>query len=301
VPDSKPSRSATYRISHTTTYSYESPVRVCHNLIMLTPRNDWIVRPLNHRVTIKPQPTLLNHREDYFGNQIHAFSIEENHRQLIVSASGRVEVHYATLPSPRDTMPWESVKDSVHRQLDPRWLDACQFRFNSARIDVSTVYAQYAMLSFTPGRPVLDAGLDLTRRIFDDFEYDTAATHVHTSTEEAFGLRRGVCQDFAHVMIACLRSIGLSARYVSGYLRTTPPPGQTKLVGADQSHAWVSLYCGGRQGWVDLDPTNNKAADLDHIPIAWGRDYNDVVPVKGVFLGGGKHQVHVTVDVSANE
>lgn len=268
---------------------------------MLTPRNDGIVRPLNHRVTIKPHPTLLNHREDYFGNQIHAFSIEESHRQLVVSAIGRAEVRYEPLPAPSETMPWESVKDSVQRQIDPRWLDACQFRFNSPRIETSSTYMQYALPSFTPGRPILQAGLDLTRRIFEEFKYDTAATHVHTSTEEAFGLKRGVCQDFAHVMIACLRSIGLSARYVSGYLRTYPPPGQTKLVGADQSHAWVSLYCGSRLGWVDLDPTNNKAANVDHIPIAWGRDYNDVVPVKGVFLGGGKHLVNVTVDVAPNE
>ncbi len=293
--------SAIYRISHSTTYSYESPVRVCHNLVMLTPRNDWIVRSLSHRVSIKPHPQVLHHREDYFGNQIHAFSIEESHRQLIVSATGRVEVHYEPLPDPAGTSPWEQVQQSVVQQQDPRWLEACQFRFDSARIHASQTFADYALHSFTPGRPILEAALELTKRVHADFEYDTDATHVFTSTEEAFEIRRGVCQDLAHVQIACLRSLGLSARYISGYLRTHPTPGKAKLVGADQSHAWVSIYCGGRLGWVDLDPTNNRAADLDHIPIAWGRDYNDVVPVKGVFLGGGKHHVHVSVDVAYSD
>ena len=154
------------------------------------------------------------------------------------------------------------------------------------------------MQSFTKARPILPAALDLTQRIFQDFAYDTTATDVYTSTAEAFELRRGVCQDFAHVQIACLRSIGLSARYVSGYLRTHPLPGQEKLVGADQSHAWISVYCGQKHGWIDLDPTNNKPSDLDHIPLAWGRDYHDVVPVRGVFLGGGHHQISVSVDVA---
>jgi transglutaminase-like putative cysteine protease len=288
----------TYRISHVTTYTYESPVRVCHNLVMLTPRSDWVVRPINHRVSIKPHPQVINRREDYFGNTIHAFSIEESHRSLVVAASGRVEVEYGDLPAAATTDAWESVRQSVISQTDPRWLEVCQFRYNSGRIHAGPKFGDYANLSFLPGRPILEAAFDLTQRIYKDFKYDTKATHVNTPTAEAFELRRGVCQDYAHIQIACLRSLGLPARYVSGYLRTHPLPNQTKLVGADQSHAWVSIYCGQQLGWVDLDPTNNKMCNVDHIPLAWGRDYNDVVPIRGVFLGGGHHQISVSVDVA---
>jgi transglutaminase-like putative cysteine protease len=287
-----------YRISHVTTYTYDSPVRVCHNLVMLTPRSDWVVKPLGHRVTVKPHPMVMHRREDYFGNTVHAFSIEESHRQLTVTASGRVEVAYDPLPPPEQSLAWEQVRNAVWAQTDLRWLEACQFRFNSERIQTSVEMADYARQSFRPGQPILAAALDLTRRIYDDFAYDTAATTVHTTPHEAFALRRGVCQDFAHIQVACLRSLGLSARYVSGYLRTYPPAGQPRLVGADQSHAWVSIYCGQQLGWVDLDPTNNRLCNIDHIPIAWGRDYNDVVPIRGVFLGGGQHGISVAVDVS---
>lgn len=290
--------SAAYRISHVTTYTYESPVRVCHNLVMLTPRSDWVARSTNHRVIVKPHPLVVNRREDYFGNTIHAFSIEESHRQLTVSASGRIEVEYAPLPSASTTPAWEQVRESVIAQSDLRWLEACKFRFPSERIMLDNDFASYALQSFVPARPILDAAFELTQRIYSDFKYDTRATTVHTPTKDAFANRHGVCQDFAHIQIACLRSLGLCARYVSGYLRTLPPPGQTKLVGADQSHAWISIYCGQQLGWVDLDPTNNQYCHVSHIPIAWGRDYADVVPIRGVFLGGGSHKIHVSVDVS---
>lgn len=294
-------QTASYRVTHTTTYSYESPVRVCHNLVMLSPRSDWVVQPIGYRVSIRPHPKILSRREDYFGNHIHAFSIEESHKQLVVSAGGRVDVVLDDLPAGKDTPAWETVRDAVRGQTDPRWLEACQYRFNSPRIEASDAYREFALLSFTPDRPILEAASDLTNRIFTEFAYDTKATHVHTPTSEAFELRRGVCQDFAHVQIACLRSIGLSARYISGYLRTHPAPGQKKLVGADQSHAWLSIYCGQKLGWVDVDPTNDRICDIDHIPLAWGRDYNDVVPIRGVFLGGGQHQITVSVDVSEIE
>jgi transglutaminase-like putative cysteine protease len=268
---------------------------------MLTPRGGWVVRPLTHRVTIKPHPQVLNHREDYFGNTIHAFSIEESHKQLVVTASGRVDVEYDDLPPPENTTPWETVRDNVLAQTDPRWLEVCQFRFNSGRIQATEDYAHYALPSFSSSRPILDAAFDLTQRIFRDFSYDPNATHVHTPTAEAFELRRGVCQDFAHIQISCLRSLGLCARYVSGYLKTHPKPGEKKLIGADQSHAWVSVYCGQQLGWVDLDPTNKAICNVDHIPIAWGRDYNDVIPIRGVFLGGGGHNIQVSVDVATVE
>ena len=287
-----------YRISHVTTYSYDSPVRVCHNLVMLTPRSDWVVRSINHRVSVRPHPAVIHRREDYFGNAVHAFSIEESHRQLTVTASGRIDVAYDPLPAPAQTPAWEIVRDAVTAQSDPRWLEACQFRFNSERIQSHPELAAYGRQSFPPGRPILEAALDLTQRIFHDYTYDPTATHVHTPTHESFALRRGVCQDFAHIQIACLRSLGLCARYVSGYLRTHPPAGQPRLIGADQSHAWLSVYCGQQLGWVDVDPTNNKICNVDHIPIAWGRDYNDVIPIRGVFLGGGNHIINVSVDVA---
>lgn len=287
----------TYKIEHTTTYSYESPVRICHNIVMLYPRSSNVVQPSYYRITVKPHPETLVRREDYFGNQLHSFSLNESHKQLVVSASGRVKVSYAALVEPSATEAWEMVREAVDAKTDRNWFDACQYRFPSPRIDIDARYASFARRSFLKNRPIVEAALDLTQRIFREFKYDAEATEVYTPTAAAFEMRHGVCQDFAHVQIACLRSIGLSARYVSGYLRTVPPPGKEKLIGADQSHAWVSLYCGQTVGWVDLDPTNNRSCDTDHIPIAWGRDYNDVIPVRGVFLGGGEHSIQVSVDV----
>ncbi|QDV22123.1 transglutaminase family protein [Aureliella helgolandensis] len=289
---------ATYRVNHITTYNYDTPVRVSHNLVMLVPRVEFgvDVSP-SYKLTVKPVPLSITRREDYFGNQLHAFSLEENHRQLVVTASGQVKVTPARISVSDPSPSWESVVQGVREQTDPRWMDVCQFQFPSTRIFLEEAYAEYARQCFVPQRPILEAGLELTQRIYQDFEYDSKATHVYTPTLEAFGIRRGVCQDFAHVQIACLRSLGLSARYVSGYLRTHPVPGKERLVGADQSHAWVSLYCGTEHGWVDLDPTNNRICDCDHVPVARGRDYDDVVPVRGVFLGGGRHRIDVSVDV----
>ena len=295
-----------YKITHSTAYIYESPVRVCHNLVMLTPRDDAHVRVRSHRLNISPQPQQLHPRQDFFGNRFHAFSIEENHRQLKVTSISRVRVLNRRLPTPDSTLPWEQVTASVSgpppvglfaETPDEKWLDATKYLFDSRRIQRSTIFSEYALQEFTPGRPILLCAQALTERIYRDFKYDTTATVVNTTPQEALAIKRGVCQDFAQVAISCLRSIGLPARYVSGYLRTVPPPGKPRLVGADQSHAWFSLYCGPETGWVDLDPTNNCICAKDHVPIAWGRDYQDVVPVRGVFLGGGHHTLKVSVDV----
>jgi transglutaminase-like putative cysteine protease len=185
---------------------------------------------------------------------VHAFTIEENHRQLTVTATSRVQVEAPEIPDPKSTPAWETIPEGVIKQTDPHWFGACPFQFDSTRVVRSEQFAHYARESFQPKRPVLDAAIDLTQRIHRDFKYDTKSTDVTTSTEEAFAIRKGVCQDFAHIQVACLRSIGLPARYVSGYLRTVPPPGKARIPGADQSHAWVSVYCGSA-GWVDLDPT----------------------------------------------
>jgi transglutaminase-like putative cysteine protease len=286
-----------YKIRHATTYTYTTPVSVCHNLVMLMPRDDARVNVHHHRLNTHPAPQFSARRKDAFGNHVHAFSIEESHKQLTVIAQSRVTVCAPELNDPHGR-PWEQIARGLLSETDAAWLEASRFAFDSPRIRRNPEFADYARASFTPGRPILEAALDLNRRIHRDFSYDQEATHVGTTTEEAFEMRSGVCQDFAHIETAGLRSLGIPTRYVSGYLRTVPPPGQPRLIGADQSHAWVAVYCGPELGWVHLDPTNDCLCATDHITIAWGRDYGDVVPLRGVFLGGGEHQLKVAVDVT---
>lgn len=286
-----------YRITHTTTYAYTEPVPVCHNQVLLTPREMAHIECRSHRLSIKPTPGSSSRRKDYYGNLVHSFSIEESHRRLTVSATSRVAVRLPEYPAAAATRPWEQVVAGVSEQTDAHWFDACEFTFDSPKIVRSGDFAGYGRESFPAARPVLEGLLHLTRRIHADFNYDTVATHVATKPEDVFRERRGVCQDFAHVELACLRSLGVPARYVSGYLRTIPPPGEPRLVGADQSHAWVAAYCGAA-GWIEVDPTNDVLCGADHIPVAWGRDYGDVTPIRGVFLGGGSHELQVSVDVA---
>ncbi|MFZ0742963.1 MAG: transglutaminase family protein [Terracidiphilus sp.] len=200
------------------------------------------------------------------------------------------------LPSPA----WEEVVRTLPADRGPEALDAFQFRFESPRIRLQPEFQKYAQKSFTPGRPLVEGLLDLTSRIHRDFRFDARVTTVRTTVEEVFRKKRGVCQDFAHFQIACLRSLGLSARYVSGYLRTYPPPGQPRMVGADASHAWVSAYCPGI-GWIDVDPTNDVVPSTGHVTIAWGRDFGDVSPLHGLILGGGAHTLKVAVDLETIE
>jgi transglutaminase-like putative cysteine protease len=287
-----------YKITHSTSYSYSSPVSVCHNTLMLTPRDSRNVHCQSHRLMIRPTPVVSTRRKDLFGNYVHAISIEESHKQLVITATCKVSVQTSSLPELDASPPWETVARGVADQNDPNWLSVCPFVFDSPRIARSRVFAGYAGESFTEGRPIAVATADLAARIHHDFEYNKKATDVNTSTAAAFQLRQGVCQDFAHIFVCCLRSIGLPAKYVSGYLRTIPPAGKPRLVGADQSHAWGSVYCGPELDWIDFDPTNNCACGDDHIAVAWGRDYGDVVPIKGVFLGGGEHTLQVSVDVA---
>lgn len=285
-----------YRITHTTTYTYGEPVGLCQNLAHLTPRPSPRQRAEHSALTITPEPALRDECTDYFGNPVTYFTVQEQHAALVVRASHRVVVRPE--PPPADPTPaWEEVRDRLRRDRTPAWLDAYQFAFPSRFAAGGPAFAGYAAPSFTPGRPVLDAALDLTRRIHADFVYDQKATTLATPVAEVFENRRGVCQDFAHVQLACLRSIGLAARYVSGYLSTAAPPGRARLVGADATHAWVSVFCGDA-GWVDLDPTNDQVPADRHILLAWGRDYEDVSPLKGVILGGGRHEVKVAVDVT---
>lgn len=287
---------ATYKIIHATTYYYGDTVPVCHNEVYLTPRDSFWQVCRHFKLSIKPHPDVVTRRTDYFGNILHTFSIQEGHRRLGITATSRVDVQSRDQPPVENSPPWESIRDSFQAPLDPAGLDALQFLLDSPSVVRSADLRDYATPSFPSGRPLLEAVGDLTARIHTDFKYDPRATTVNTPLEEVLELRRGVCQDFAHLEIGCLRSLGLPARYVSGYLRTIPPPGKPRLVGADASHAWLSVYCRD-WGWVDTDPTNNCYTNMDHITVAWGRDYTDVCPIKGVFVGGGSHTMSVSVDV----
>lgn len=291
-----PRTSATYRVVHTTTYVYSDPVPICHNETHLAPRDTFWQSCHQFRLTIKPTPDTIGQRRDYFGNQLHHFAIQESLKRLSITASSRVDVRSRDLPAPEFSPGWETIRDGVHSSTDTARLDAVQYVFDSPSVIVSERLRRYASPSFSAGRPLLQAVAELTERIHHDFKYDPRATTVNTPLEEVLDLRRGVCQDFAHLEIGCLRSLGIPARYVSGYLRTIPPPGKPRLIGADASHAWLSVYCND-WGWIDVDPTNNCFSNIDHITVAWGRDYRDVCPINGVFMGGGSHSMSVSVDV----
>jgi transglutaminase-like putative cysteine protease len=243
---------------------------------------------------VAPHPAVDSVGEDYFGNPVEYLTVQEPHRQLVVDAHARVEVRAAAQPLVLEqSKPWEEVRDSL---ADHAALGAYEFAFPSPYVAFDDAIDAYARQSFTPGRPVLSAAMDLTDRIFREFRYRGGVSDVSTPVSDVFAMRQGVCQDFAHLEIACLRSLGLAVRYVSGYLLTHPPEGQQKLVGSDASHAWVSVFAGDA-GWVDFDPTNNLIPGVEHITFAWGRDYGDVSPINGLIVGGGAHQVAVAVDV----
>jgi len=289
-----------YHIVHRTTYKYKYPVSMGNHVACLKPRSILRHTLKQSNLTIKPSPASITERVDYFGNHLCYFTVEEPHDELIVEARSEVVMEDRAVPSLSHTPAWEEVVAALPRYQYPDVLEAYQFRFESPRIRLKPEFAAYALQSFTPGRPLHDALLDLIARMHADFRFDSKVTTVRTPVEEVFQKRRGVCQDFAHVQIACLRSINLAARYVSGYLRTLPPPGQPRLVGADASHAWVSCYCPGL-GWLDVDPTNNVVPSDGHVTLAWGRDFGDVSPLHGLILGGGVHTLKVAVDLEAVE
>jgi transglutaminase-like putative cysteine protease len=285
-----------FEITHTTTYDYRAPVTVSHHLMRLTPRALSRQRLLEHSIEVNPKPAATNLRVDYFGNDVTFATIEQTHRQLSVSSRSRVAVSPAFIPESSETPAWETVRGMCRVDRTTSVLEASEFTFASPQVPLDPSFATYAAPSFQPGRPILEAVTDLTARIHREFKFDATATTISTPLAEVLANRRGVCQDFAHLQIACLRALGLPARYVSGYLETVPPPGQTKLVGSDASHAWVSFFCPGI-GWIDVDPTNNLFPSMQHITLGWGRDYSDVSPVRGVILGAGKHDLKVAVDV----
>ena len=286
------------QITHQTRYRYRPPVRTAQHLAHLAPRDGPCQRVLSHRLEISPHPAVepLQAR-DVFGNTRTFFSLHTAHEELMVNAQSIVETRP---PAPvAGDVAWEAVGERLRYQRGAGYDPAAEFAFASPQVPRHPDFAAYAQPSFAPGRPLLEAAHDLMRRIQAEFEYHTEATDVTTPPLEALGLRQGVCQDFAHVMLGCLRSLGLPARYVSGYLLTVPPPGETRLVGSDASHAWVSVHVPGEGGgWVDFDPTNCRTPGEDYATVAIGRDYSDVAPLRGVIHGGAHHELWVAVTVT---
>ena len=285
-----------FRITHRTTYRYSEPVTVSQHAARMAPRGTPTQAHRDFKLEIKPAPSLQSTRTDYFGNSVCVFSVQGLHRELTVTATSVVQTQQPAKLNLAISSPFSQVTKLFVDPVSPKLCEAYQFVFDSPQVRCHPDYAAYAMSSFTPDTPLLAGVRDLTHRIHTDFKFDPTATTVATPLHEVWTKRHGVCQDFAHMAIACLRSIGLPARYVSGYLRTAPPPGKARLIGADQSHAWFSVYC-PTIGWVDFDPTNDCLVGEDHPVVAFGRDFNDVSPLVGILTGGGHHKVIVGVDV----
>ncbi len=286
-----------HKVTHKTDYSYEVPVSLCHNIIRLIPRNTNKQFCKDSVVTISPEPDVMIEYKDFFGNKLVYFTIEREHKKLSVHVLSEVEkLTPIDEPQPQfNTTPWEEVSRLTHT-LTPELIEVKQFIATTPMTEADDAIAAYALHSFPPGRAIFNCCQDLMTRIFYDFKFQSGFTTISTPPSVVMRERKGVCQDFAHLAIACLRSMGLPARYVSGYIETIPPPGVKKLIGVDASHAWFSAYIPDC-GWVDFDPTNNLIPANRHITIGWGRDYADITPLKGVIMSSGKHDLHVSVDV----
>jgi transglutaminase-like putative cysteine protease len=288
-----------FRVRHTTHYRYSSRVSHCYNLAYVVPRDTERQRCLKNRITVSPTPSVTHKRNDYFGNKCFHFEIQKPHTELVITADSEVQI------DDRDRDLNLDLGESYGHALETMTgtnsraaLDAREFLLSSPMIEVSEALADYARPSFHQDRSLKSCVHDLTTRIFTDFAYDPGFTTIATPLEDVLAHKRGVCQDFAHLQVGCLRAMGIAAKYVSGYIETLPKPGEKKLVGADATHAWVTCFC-PEEGWVEFDPTNNALAGTQHIVTAFGRDYLDVTPVKGVIFGGGEAPIlEVSVDVS---
>ncbi len=289
-----------YHVTHTTRYDYKDPVTLSHNLVRLRPRDHGMQSCLLHELSVSPTPAVSSERLDYFGNHTVWLGLQEPHTQLTITARSEVKVDLVLQPAVAQGPSWEQVRQTLLTAQDARTLSARQFSFDSPYVRRSQELAEYARPSFPQGQPFLQCVLHLTERIYHDFEFLPGSTKVGTPVLDVLRTRRGVCQDFAHLQIACLRSLGLAARYVSGYIATTPPPGQPRLTGADASHAWVSVF-EPDFGWIDFDPTNGRMPSDSHITVAWARDYDDLGPVKGILVGGHRQRLKVSVDVAPAE
>ncbi len=286
-----------YRVRHSTRYTYSQPVAIAHNEVHLTPRSGGAQQARRTQLVIDPKPSVLSQQHDYFGNTIHFFTLQSPHHEMTVTAVSDVTLRSEPAPDPETTAAWETVRTALRHDRTPAGLDAFQFVFESPYVRWDDATVEYAAPSFPPARPLLAGARDLTRRIHADFKYEPGATSVATPIADVLKGRRGVCQDFTHLEIACLRALGLAARYVSGYVLNLADGTRERMVGADASHAWLAVY-EPTAGWIDLDPTNDTIPSDQHVTVAFGRDYGDVSPVKGVILGGGDHTISVAVEVT---
>ncbi len=315
-----------YRITHSTLYEYSQSVGLCQNEARLQPRDFWRQQCQSFRFEISPEPSDFSERIDFYGNHVAYFAVQQAHQRLLVTAISEVMVFpRKSADDLANSQSWEQVRDflqaapgkmilqSQSRQqsshgitqgqsqvqsqnIQDELLEAKLYLLDSTMVSASPELAAYAQSSFQPGRPLVRAVADLMQRIHVDFTYDPSFTTIATPLSDVLHYRRGVCQDFAHLAIGCLRAMGIAARYVSGYVETLPEPGKERLVGADASHAWFAVYVPD-SGWLEFDPTNNKQPFDQHITLAWGRDYTDVTPLKGIAFGGGQHTLSVSVDV----
>jgi transglutaminase-like putative cysteine protease len=289
---------ARYRVVHETRYHYQNTVSLSQQYLHMTPRAFAYQDVESHLVWLDPVISEGSDGYDYFGNRVRHVALSGPHDRLLVHAESTVALRARPgLAQVAGSLPWESVRAMMGQEKSAATLEACRYLYASPHVQWFPALTAYARQSFTPGRPQLDAALDLAQRIFADFTFDPRATDIATPLDQVLRGRRGVCQDFAQLMIGCLRSLGLPARYLSGYILTHPAAGQPRLVGADASHAWVSVYC-PVLGWVDVDPTNRCLVQDEHITLGWGRDFSDVTPMRGIVLGGGQQTLDVQVTVT---
>lgn len=287
-----------FRVRHSTHYKYVRRVTHCYNLASVVPRNTQRQRCLSNRISVTPNPAVSRRRTDYFGNEAYHFEIQRSHKELIITSESEVEIADHDRDLNLDLgVSYSEALDYLGTSQALETLEAREFLLNSPMIESSAALADYARPSFGESRSLKSCVSDLTSRIFTDFAYDPGFTTIATPLADVLAHKRGVCQDFAHLQVGCLRSVGIPAKYVSGYIETLPAPGEKKLVGADATHAWIA-YFSPNEGWVEFDPTNDKPANEQHIVTALGRDYYDVTPVKGVIFGGGEGPIlDVSVDV----
>ncbi|MEM9399601.1 MAG: transglutaminase family protein [Verrucomicrobiota bacterium] len=292
---------ARYQIHHKTIYSYAYPVAVSHHSAHLKPMDSSVQSCLQYHLKISPEPSDLNDRKDYFDNTVSFFSVQEGHNELVVDANSEVSVQHTQLPLPNIIPDCQQVVNDVTNRINDEWqpetINALQFIHASPKISISDKVKEFAKPLIAPDQNYLEVAQKLADHIHQEFSFDSTATDVTTPVDEVLEKKAGVCQDFAHLMIAALRSVKLPVRYVSGYILTDPPPGQERLLGADASHAWVSIYVPAF-GWIDVDPTNNQLCDDRYVTVAVGRDYSDVSMLKGAVTGGGDHSIGIQVTVT---
>ena len=286
-----------YQVTHTTEYEYHQPVSICHNVAKLFLRDTFDQSCRKTLIKISPEPEIKNEYTDFFGNKTLYFAIQHEHKHLRVTVISIIDKQPGVNNAPElfTNTAWEEVQQQIATNGEADF-SARQYVAETAITQASEQIRAYSLQSFTPGRSMLAAAKELMQRIHTDFQFVPGFTTVATPLDVVMKERKGVCQDFAHLAIACIRAVGLPARYVSGYLETLPPPGKEKLTGVDASHAWFAVYM-PNQGWLDFDPTNNMIPAAQHITIGWGRDYADITPLKGVILSSGPHRLHVSVDV----